>query len=179
MNAVRCFEIRFGSVVEPYLVLDVDNQTAIWTIDIKVISGCVLVNQKRIQEGNRCVVWRCVRNDFKGDYDDMIFSRKMKIKVRRFEQGDYEKDLSKGASQLTTEVLFEAQLVFQGICVCLLASQRILRDLVDNRTWKTLQAAALFNRSVVFSVATRLATSKHLDIQVSYRLGSKVFRYGD
>ena len=56
-------------------------------------------------------------------------SRKMKIKVRRFEQGDYEKDLSKGASQLTTEVLFEAQLVFQGICVCLLASQRILRDL--------------------------------------------------
>ncbi|KAL0695830.1 hypothetical protein Bca4012_063010 [Brassica carinata] len=42
-------------------------------------------------------------------------SRKMKIKVRRFARGDYESDLSKGASQLTTEVFFEVQLVFQGV----------------------------------------------------------------
>ena len=56
-------------------------------------------------------------------------SRKMKIKVRRFGQSDYESDLSKVSSQLTTAVLFEVQLVFQGACPCLLASQWMLRDL--------------------------------------------------
>ncbi|WZZ54292.1 hypothetical protein YC2023_054399 [Brassica napus] len=49
-------------------------------------------------------------------------SRKMKIKVRRFARSDYESDFSKVSSQLTTEVLFEVQLVFQGVFPCLLAS---------------------------------------------------------
>ena len=49
-------------------------------------------------------------------------SRKMKIKVRGFARSDYESDFCKVSSQLTTEVLFEVQLVFQGVCPCLLAS---------------------------------------------------------
>ena len=42
--------------------------------------------------------------------------QKMKIKVRRFARSDYKSDFSKVSSQLTTKVLFEAQLVFQGVC---------------------------------------------------------------
>ncbi|WZZ68572.1 hypothetical protein YC2023_079942 [Brassica napus] len=38
----------------------------------------------------------------------------MKIKVRGFARSDYESDFCKVSSQLTTEVLFEVQLVFQG-----------------------------------------------------------------
>ncbi|WZZ61681.1 hypothetical protein YC2023_061788 [Brassica napus] len=38
----------------------------------------------------------------------------MKIKVRRFARSDYKSDFSKVSSQLTTKVLFEVQLVFQG-----------------------------------------------------------------
>ncbi|KAG2253804.1 hypothetical protein Bca4012_101508 [Brassica carinata] len=55
----------------------------------------------------------------------------MKIKVRGFARSDYESDFCKVSSQLTTEVLFEVQLVFQGVCPYLFAEhQYFLESLV-------------------------------------------------
>ncbi|KAL0707339.1 hypothetical protein Bca4012_073765 [Brassica carinata] len=54
----------------------------------------------------------------------------MKIKVRRFARSDYKSDFSKVSSQLTTKVLFEVQLVFQGVCPLSSGHQYFLEPLV-------------------------------------------------